>query len=195
MGDVGIVGGPGGQPLHRRADGIGEVGQQRHLDERGEIGEHVGGRDALLQARGGRRLHGRAVAARLDERHGELGVPAHAPRLAERARRAATVVGFAPRHPDGEQPVEQVRAGPPSARAQVELERAFGRLGLQADSLLLGEQIASEGNHRRRVGHRTQPVADDQLVVDQGERARPAVSEHGEGGVEHLFEPGRRPAP
>ncbi len=84
----------------------------------------------------------RAVAGQLDDADRQLGLPRQPPRLAERAARAPALLQRAPRHAEGDQPVQQVRAAQPVRRAQVELDGLRRRLGLEAGGAL-----------RRRRGH------------------------------------------
>ena len=59
------------------------------------------------------------------------GSPHQPPRLAERAARAAALLERAPRHAEGDELVQQVRAAQPVRRAQVELDHR--RLGLRLE--------------------------------------------------------------
>ena len=132
--------------------------------------------------RRGRRFERRAVAGPLDEADRQLGLPRQSPRLAERARRSSSLLHRAPRHSEGEQPVEQDRAS--HARSGVR----------RSHSIVVGSAVGRRrADFCRRVTSRASGTcgADDGTVpiaspTTSSRRTSADVAHHGVGGVEHL---------
>ena len=128
LADVGVAGGqhaeqPARPAAARRAGRRAGPGRRRPAASTSRAGRG----DVLDEARRRRRLDRRAVAGQLDDAHRQLGLPRQAPRLAERAARAAALLERAPRDAERGQPVQQVRAAQAVRRAQVELDGARRR--------------------------------------------------------------------
>src|SRR5205807_9769185 len=99
-GALGQRGGDGGQ-------GGGQLGQQRLLDEGGDVARVGRGGGGGGEGGGGRGLDGRPFGRRLDQRHFEGRVPPQRPRLLERAPGAAGIGRLAPVDPEDGQAAEE----------------------------------------------------------------------------------------
>src|SRR5690606_436653 len=106
------------------------------------------------QPDGGGLLDRDAIPGRLDQAYRELRLPTNTPRLAERARRAAPLLEYTPRHAERGELVQQVRPATTVRRAQVELDE-LGRVGeRQPRRLAAPFEVASERHLGGAVGHR-----------------------------------------
>ncbi len=144
---------------------------------------------------GGGTGHGGAEPGRVDHRDRELRLPADVPALPERARRRDVVVGrAAPADLQRGEPVQQHRAAAVDVAPQVQRVLLAQRVALEPQLARVREQVHLQRHGRGVLGHRAQPLADDQVRGDVAQRHRVALAEDGEGRLLHLREPRQRAA-
>ena len=137
--------------------------------------------------------HGRAEAAGLDDAQRELRLPLQLPHLVEgAAARTLAGGGRAPRQLEQAQPVQQVAARKVVGLAQVQVERARGGLGLQAQAFLLLLDVALQRHGRHLGRHLAHAVADGQALADQRERRLLAHADHAAHGLVQFGQAGCR---
>ena len=120
-----LAGGAVGEGGHHGGEGVGQLGEQRVLDQPGELGD-VGVGRPLGDHRGRGRFDGGAVPE-ASMRATAARVPLQRPRLLEGATGAAGVDAAAPRDAEQPQPVEQLAARPAAVGAEVEGDGAARR--------------------------------------------------------------------
>ncbi len=193
--DVRVDRGPVGEGPHHRGQGVGQAGQETALGEGGDAGERrrLPGQGLGLR-RGGGEDRG-APHARLRDPDGQLRLPAQPPALPEGAGAAAPLDRLPPAHVEEAQPVQEAAAGGVGVLAQVEAEPAFRRLGLESQGPLGAGQVPLQRDGRGGVRHLAEALADDQPVLDEGERDVGPLAHDGPYGVGRLAQTGQRAAP
>ncbi|CAM5700472.1 hypothetical protein SCALM49S_08326 [Streptomyces californicus] len=91
--------------------------------------------------------------------------------------------------------MQEAAAGGVGVLAQVEAEPAFRRLGLESQGPLGAGQVPLQRDGRGGVRHLAEALADDQPVLDEGERDVGPLAHDGPYGVGRLAQTGQRAAP
>ena len=175
--------------------GIAEIGEQAPLGERRQLieGGRAGG-DGQHPLRGGGRDRA-APHARLDQSQVKFGPPGQLPALPERPDvRCPALPRRTPGHFEQGQPVQQAAAGQVVRLAQVQVIIPGRCLGPQPQVTLLVLQVPLERHHGGGGRHRSEPLADHELPLDERGEQVAALAEHRTGRLGDLFQAGQRPS-